>query len=89
MGSVYLEAASKSEISAGEAYRALERIVGLTTEVLRSGSQLAFVAHTSRSTGGLWFVVISIAHPFLYTYLAPRLWDKGISFFPYFWRCTP
>lgn len=80
MRCVYLEAASKSEVSAGDAFRALERIVSLTTDVLRSGSQLAFIAHTSRSTGGPWFVVISLAHPFVYTYLAPSLWDKGIYF---------
>ncbi|KJA17922.1 hypothetical protein HYPSUDRAFT_976444 [Hypholoma sublateritium FD-334 SS-4] len=70
------EAASRSEISAGEAYRSLERIVDLITDVLRSGGQLAFIAHASRSTGGPWFVIISLAHPILSTYLAPSLWDK-------------
>ncbi len=64
--------------------RALERIVGLVTDILGGGGQLAFIAHASRSTGGPWFVAISLAHPLLSTYLATTFYDKGICAYEYF-----
>ncbi|KAF8967246.1 P-loop containing nucleoside triphosphate hydrolase protein [Flammula alnicola] len=71
------ETGSKQEGSARQAWEALELIVTFLTNVLRAVSQLAFIAHLSRSmTGGPLFVLICLSHPLFSTYFTRALWDK-------------
>ncbi len=76
---VYTEAATKSPASAKEAWEALDSLIRLINNMLQSGSQMAFIGHVARSTGGPWFVLLSLSHPILSTYLTPALWTKGKS----------
>lgn len=71
------EAASKSGSSAEEAWDAFDNLIRLIINVLQSGSQMAFIGHVARSTGGPWFVLLSLSHPLLSTYVTPALWSKG------------
>ena len=73
------EAATKSGTSAKEAWEALDSLIRLINNILQSGSQMAFIGHVARSTGGPWFVLLSLSHPILSTYLTPALWTKGRS----------
>jgi len=73
----YIEVESAQEISAHDAWDALEEIVTFMTELLTTSSQLALIVHLSRTTGGPMFALLCIGKPLIDAAFARALWDKG------------
>ncbi|KAF9481923.1 P-loop containing nucleoside triphosphate hydrolase protein [Pholiota conissans] len=69
------EQGSKHEGDADDASDALRHLILFFGTIIRSGSQLAFVAQMSEALGGPLFIFISLSHPIFSTYTSKSLWD--------------
>jgi len=72
-----LDPTTVQQIHADQIWGSLDTLLSLSTQILRIISQLAFVAHLSRDTGGSVLALLSICQPIVSNLFDRELWNKG------------
>ena len=72
-----IEAGSKQEVEAEDAWNSFTTVIAFLTHVLSAATQIALIVNVSRSTGGPFFAFLCLVKPIFNVVSSRNVWDMG------------